>query len=83
MKKETHDWEKEFKRLRFNPIYFIEQYYNKMHPESKVELSKEEKQRLFNEYKGTPHFNSWDKMMDYQNEVDKLKAEGYEDWEIF
>jgi hypothetical protein len=78
----TDDWEREFKRISHNPIYFIEHYWNKLHPENKPELTQEEKQSLYNEYRGLPYFSTWNKMERYQKKVDELKKQGYEDWEI-
>ncbi len=78
----TDDWEKEFKRITHNPIYFIEYYWSLLHPENKPELTKEEKQKLFDKYCGTPYFSNWEQLEEYRETVDELKKQGYEDWEI-
>lgn len=78
----TPEWEKVFSRLRFNAIYFIEEYWNVVHPDKKVELTKEEKQEIFNRYKGTPYFSDFTQIENYNKRIKELKEQGYEDWEI-
>ncbi|WP_018676225.1 hypothetical protein [Riemerella columbina] len=81
-KKQLPEWEKEFNRVKNNSIYFLELYYNQLHPDKKVELTKEEKQNFFDKYKGVPFFEDMDKWAAYSKEIKRLKDEGYEDREI-
>lgn len=78
----TPEWEKVFSRVRFNAIYFIEEYWNVVHPDKKVELTKEEKQEIFNRYKATPFFSDFSQVESYNKRIKELKEQGYEDWEI-
>ena len=52
------DWEKTFNLINYNPIAFLEHYYNIVEPENKVELTLEQKQHFFDKYKnmGIPLF---------------------------
>lgn len=75
------DFIKEFKRLRHNPIYFLEKYYNAIN-ENKLELTDKQKQSLFDSYKGIPLFDQNDSMSEYFNRIDSLKKQGFKDWEI-
>lgn len=55
---EISEFEKEFRRLRFNPIYFYEYYWKEKHPDE-PELTREQKQKLYDEYRGTPFFQDF------------------------
>ena len=66
---EISEFEKEFRRLRFNPIYFYEYYWK-------------EKHKLYDEYRGTPFFQDFGEAIKHQERIKELKAQGYEDWEI-
>lgn len=83
------DWEKTFNVIRYNPITFLEHYYNIVEPENKVELTREQKQHFFNKYKDTriPLFDDFKAGVNYSNKIDELKtkqkAEGKEDWENY
>lgn len=73
-------------RIKNNPIYFIELYYNIVHPDEKIELTDEEKQELFDQHRGIPFFGADDNyngLMKFHEKVKKLKEGGYKDWEIF
>lgn len=72
-----------FKRVRSNPIYFIDMYYNAVHPDNKIELTDEEKQELFDKYRGIPLIKSFDQYKKIQERDEKLRSEGYKDWEIY
>ncbi|MFW0736436.1 hypothetical protein [Flavobacterium sp. T12S277] len=75
------DFIKEFSRLRCNPIYFIEKYYNVIN-QSKLELTEEQKQKLFDKYKMIPLFEDFESINKYNDRIDELKKQGYKDWEI-
>lgn len=73
---------KEFERARFNPIYFLVEFWSKVNPDSDIVLSDEEKQKLFDKYKGMPCFNDFEKLYQHQKREKELKEKGYKDWEI-
>lgn len=77
----TPEWEKEFKRVQFNAVRFIEEYYNKLHPENPIILNDEEKQKIFNQYKGIPLIDG--SPFEYSKKIEELKKQGYKDWEIY
>ena len=73
---------KEFERARFNPIYFLEAFWSKVNSDSNIELSDEEKQKLFDKYKGIPCFKNIEQLSQHQEREKKLKEQGRKDWEI-
>lgn len=79
------NWENEYRRIKGNPIYFIEMYYNKVHLENPVDLTDDEKQQFFNQYrKGLiPLIDDWEKHKKWEQELEELRKKGYKDWEIF
>ena len=42
MDDKNKEWLKAFKRARFNAVYFVEEVWNKAHPDKAVELTEEE-----------------------------------------
>ena len=80
--KSYEQFTKEFERARFNPIYFLEAFWSKVNSDSNIELSDEEKQKLFDKYKGIPSFKNIEQLHQYQEREKKLKEQGYKDWEI-
>lgn len=78
-----------FTRVQYNPIYFLDLYYNKIHPDKALELTDEEKQEIFDKFhskKGIPlitDLKDWEMLDKHKKEIEKLKSEGYKDWEIF
>ena len=75
--KETpEDWENEFKSIQHNPIYFIEKYWNAFNPDNAVSLSDDEKQELFDQYKGIPLFKDFEGMGRHNEKVKELKEKG-------
>lgn len=77
------DWKKEFKRVKNNPIYFIDKYYNLVHKDNLIELSDEEKQEQFDRHKGIPLIKDIEQFTKFNDKVSELKEKGYKDWEIF
>lgn len=73
---------KEFETARFNAVYFLEKYWNKNNPDKIIELSDEDKQKLYDKFKGIPFFSDLGDIKGYTDKVDALKAEGLKDWEI-
>ena len=80
---ENSEWNKEYKRIRRNAVYFIEEYYNKLHPDQKVELTDEERQIVFDRYKGIPLYDNFARASERDQKIRELKEKGYKDWEIF
>lgn len=80
---EKPDWQKEYERIRGNAVYFIEQYYNRVNPDKKEEFTDEDKQEIFNEYKRIPFYNDFDQMGRVEKKINKLREQGFKDWEIF
>lgn len=76
------EWEREFNRVRNNPIYFLETYFNIIHPESKPSLTDDEKQRFFDQYKGIPLLKEMSDFVRHTERIDELKKQGYKDWQI-
>ena len=73
---------KEFERIKTNPIYFIDNYYNLVSDE-KLELSDDQKQALFDKYRKISIFKMDDNSyLDYEKRMAELKTQGYKDWEI-
>ena len=73
---------KDYKRAQNNAVYFLEMYWNKQNPDAPLELTNEEKQELFDEYRGIPLVNDFGTYMKNEERIKKLKDEGYQDWEI-
>jgi len=71
----------EFERVQNNIVYFIDIYYNKV-SENKIELTDDEKQKLFDKYKGIPYFDDVRKSISYSEKIKELKDQGDKDWEI-
>ncbi len=38
---------KDYRRIAGNPVFFIEEYWNKVHTRQMIELSQEDKERIF------------------------------------
>ena len=82
-KNETHErFIKEFERARFNAVYFLEMFWNKVNPDNKIELSDEDKQALFDKYRGAPFFIYFYQLRKHSEWQKEMKEKGYKDWEI-
>ena len=73
---------KEFETARFNAVYFLEKYWNKSNPDKQIHATEDDKQLLYDKFKGAPFFSDLDAIVKYTDRVDALKAEGLKDWEI-
>ncbi len=82
-KRLTDSWLEEYRLIRRNPIYFLELYWNKLYPEEKVELTDEEKERLYNKYCGKPRIKDTKDLREYVQRRDAARAKGLKDWESF
>ena len=75
------EWIKEFRKMRHNSVYFVENVWNKLHPDKAVELTDEEKQYYFDYFKAIPVLNNdaeWDA---WHRRVAEAKEKGLKDWE--
>ncbi|MBD5309071.1 MAG: hypothetical protein HDS10_01365 [Bacteroides sp.] len=86
MEKEQNlkDFLRDFHRAQDNAIFFLEEYWNKVHPDKSLELTDEEKQEIYTNNKiMVPLFKNDDSLRKYEEEVAKKRAQGLKDWEIF
>ena len=75
---------KEWERILSNPIYFIDEYWNKVHPDQILDLTDDEKESIFKNHRVmVPHFSSGDSFHSFMEKYDEAKAQGLKDWEIF
>lgn len=77
------NWLKEFERVRGNAIYFLETYWNKLHPDEAVALTDEEKQRAYDKYKFVPLLDSSADLRAYEKMRKEARENGVKDWEAF
>lgn len=87
MESKKLEWLKDYQRTKRNPIFFIEEYYNKLYSENKIYLTDEEKQFIYDKYRTNmiPLFNEGDDMTAYYEhceKIEELKKQGYRDWEL-
>ena len=72
---------KEYKRVRFNPVYFMEKYYNALFPDKVVVVDDEDRQKMYDHYRGVPLLRDASDM-DKLSEAKKRREEkGIKDWE--
>ena len=77
------DFIKELNRIKGNPIYFLETYYNTIHKDNELVLTDEEKQQLYDKFKMIPMFENTDDAFSYTDKRNELKKQGIKDWEMF
>ena len=51
METKKSDWLKDYQRIKRNPVFFIEEYYNRLHPDNEICLTDEEKQFIYDKYR--------------------------------
>ncbi len=78
-KTELEQFLKEYTRVRRNAVFFVENYWNKLHPDNPITLTDDEKQQLYNRFRMAPLVND---IVAYAKRLDELRAKGYKDWEI-
>jgi len=87
MESEKLEWLKDYQRVKSNPVFFIEKYYNSVHPDKEVILTDNEKQIIYDKYRSNMvpllDDSSIPEYFEYRKKIDDLKAQGYKDWEIF
>ncbi len=71
-------------KIQANPIFFLEEYWNKLHPEMKLDLTDRQKQRIYDTNRtAIPYLNDADGLHKFQQALDQAKKQGLNDWEIF
>jgi hypothetical protein len=87
MESKNLNWLEDYRRIKRNPVFFIEEYYNQLHSDGKVCLTDEEKQIIYDKHRVNmvPLLDEIDIRLynDYRKKIDDLKKQGYKDWEIF
>jgi hypothetical protein len=78
-KNEMPQWEREYARVQHNAVFFIENFWNKLHPEDPIILTDEQKQVIYNKYRATPLVKD---VVAYLDKLNELREKGYKDWEI-
>lgn len=77
------DFIKELNRIKGNPIYFLETYYNIINKDNELILTDEEKQQVYDKFKMIPMFENTDDAFSYTDKRNELKKQGIKDWEMF
>lgn len=80
---DKNDFIKELNRIKVNPIYFLETYYNIVNEDDKLVLTDEEKQQLYDKFKMIPLFENPSDAFSYTEKRDELKKQGIKDWEMY
>jgi hypothetical protein len=78
-KTELEEFLKEYARVRCNAVFFVENYWNKLHSDKPIILTDDEKQQLYNKYRIVPLVQDFTA---YTKRLEELRAKGYKDWEI-
>lgn len=72
---------REFKKITTNPVYFMEYYYNRLFPDKIVFMDDEDRQELYDHFKGIPLVKD-SSDLNKLNEINKRRKEkGLKDWE--
>lgn len=77
------DFINELKRIKGNPIYFLEKYYNAVNADNPLVLTDLDKESIYKQFKGVPLFKNPDDAFDFHEKIEKLKKKGLKDWEIY
>lgn len=78
-KTELDEFLKEYTRARRNAVFFIDNYWNKLHPDNPIILTDDEKQQLYKRFRMAPLVHD---IVAYTKRLEELRAKGYKDWEI-
>lgn len=70
-------------KIQANPIFFLEEYWNKLHPGMKLDLTDEQKQQIYDHNRLIVPLLSEDQLHSYAEARDKAKKKGLKDWQIF
>lgn len=75
---------KDYRRIAGNPVFFIEEYWNKVHPRQMIELTEEDKERIFTFQRILiPYFDHAENFHAFMKKYEEKKSQGLKDWEIF
>lgn len=78
------DFIADLERIQSNPIYFIDEYWNKVHPDQKLDLTDDEKEVIFKNHRvRVPFFSNGDVMHSFMERYNEAKSQGLKDWQIF
>ena len=78
------DFLSDFHRAQDNAIFFLEQFWNKRYPLKKIELTNEEKERIYRANKiMVPLIDDINDLHKYERMVEEKRKQSLKDWEIF
>lgn len=78
------DFLSDFKRAQDNAIFFLEEFWNKRYPHRKIDLTDEEKERIYRDNKiMVPLLRNPDDLHKYEMMLEEKRKQGLKDWEIF
>lgn len=72
---------REFKKVKSNPVYFMEYYYNRLLPEKTVLMDDEDRQELYDRFKGIPFIPDSEDWSKLNKKEERRKEKGLKDWE--
>lgn len=75
------DFLEEFKRVQSNPVYFMKHYWNTLNADNQMELSKEEREELYDQL-GTKPIIKQEMFGQYIQWIEEMKQLGFENWEM-
>ena len=83
-KQDLRAFYEEFQRIQENPIYFMIEYWNRLHPDRKLDLTADEKEEV---YKRTcsyvPCLDNEQDLHEYMRQYEEAKKKGLKDWQRF
>lgn len=71
----------EFNKVKSNPVHFMEQYYDKLFPEKTVIMDDEDRQELYNHFKGIPLIRDSADWRKFDETKKRREEKGLKDWE--
>lgn len=78
------DFLRDFHRAQNNAIYFLEQFWNNKYPYKKIELTDEEKERIYRANKiMVPLITDMKDLREQGKKIAEKREQGLKDWEIF
>ncbi len=82
--KNIKDFLRDFHRAQDNAIYFLEVFWNKRYPHKKIELTDEEKEKIYRANKiMVPFIDNLNDLHRYEKIVEEKRKQGLKDWEIY
>lgn len=77
--KELKQFIAEYNKVRGNAVFFMENYWNKLHPDNPIVLTDDDKQLLYDRFRMIPVVKD---LHAHIEQLKELRAKGYKDWEI-